>query len=214
MSPVSALPRDRRQERGKRQTDGSRQLASALEVLLNICSLPGVPLLLEREPSINSPAPRGAVRLLCRTTQHATLPQHSPTANGLEGFSWETCLPQLSLRSSAMPRVAARPCHGDTRTFQVLGSLLTAGAPTGAAQPAPSHPCSFHILSAGSLISSARQACPAPSCPPSTAPRGAVTMPNPGSGMRADPSHQHPCPSPPTQSRIIFFPRISTGKWL
>lgn len=30
-------------------------------------------------------------------------------------------------------------------------------------------------------------------------------MPNPGSGMRADPLHQHPCPSPPTQSRIIFF---------
>lgn len=71
-----------------------------LKVLLNICSLPGVPLLLEREPSINSPAPHGDVSLLGCSAKTLKMQQFQSTAKQQMGLGG----------SSMMPSFLGSPC--------------------------------------------------------------------------------------------------------
>lgn len=71
-----------------------------LKVLLNICSLPGVPPVLEPEPSINSPAPFGDVRLLSCSAKMLKMQLLQSTTKQQTGLG----------RSSVMPSSLSSPC--------------------------------------------------------------------------------------------------------
>lgn len=71
-----------------------------VKVLLNICSLPGVSLLLEHEPSINSSAPHGDVRLLGCSAKTLKMQQFQNTAKQQMGLGG----------SSVMPSSLGSPC--------------------------------------------------------------------------------------------------------
>jgi len=95
------------------------------EVLLNVCSLSGVPPLLEREPSVNSPAPHGDVGLPGCSAKTLKMQLFQSTANGPWRFIRNAFVPRLSLLSCAMPSPAALSCHREMGSgppfFKALG---------------------------------------------------------------------------------------------
>ena len=111
-----------------------------LKVLLNICSLPGVPPLLEHEISINSPAPHGDVRLPGCSAKTLKMQLFQSTIKQQMGLGGSPAMPS-SLGSPcsacAMPSLVALSRRGETGSgppsFEVLGhhsALRRSGART------------------------------------------------------------------------------------